>query len=921
MRATSCRSCGRKARPSSGTSAHVTVVLPLGVHSVVLTVADGRGESATATTSVTVQDTTRPVFTVPANTTVEATSATGAAFSFSASAADTVDGVVAVSCTPASGATFPLGATTVNCTATDAHGNHGAASFTVTVTDTTGPVVTVPANATVEATSATGAAFTFAASAIDAIDGVVAVSCTPASGSTFPLGATTVSCTATDAHGNHGAASFTVTVTDTTGPVVTVPANASVEATSATGAAFSFSASAADAIDGAVAVSCTPASGSTFPLGATTVSCTATDAHGNHGAASFTVTVTDTTGPVVTVPANATVEATSATGATFVFTATAADTIDGVVAVSCTPASGSTFPLGATTVSCTATDAHGNHGAASFTVTVTDTTGPVVTVPANATVEATSATGATFSFSASATDAIDGVVAVSCTPTSGATFALGATTVACTATDAHGNHNAASFTVTVIDTTPPVVTSPALLTVAATQADGARGNIAVSSGSQSLSAFLAGGSAVDAGDAAPTRESVQAVIDGSSVTATATTLFPAGTTSVVFTFRDASGNHGSATSSVTVTAPVGGVVDTPLQPVTATDAQNVPQPVTASFAEVTQPGLLTAVGIDAPAPAPAGFAFATGGVFDLVTTALVVPPIEVCVQGAFAAQDRLLHYEDAAWVDVTKSTSLTRLCATVTSLSPFAIITALDRAPTADAGPAQTVEATSAAGATVTLSGTGTDPDAGDVLSFQWTEGATELGTSAHLTVVLPLGVHSVVLTVADGRGESATATTSVTVQDTTRPVLTVPANTAVEATSATGAAFSFSASATDAVDGSVAVSCTPASGATFPLGATTVNCTATDAHGNHGAASFTVTVTDTTGPVVTVPANATVEATSATGAAFTFTASATDAVDGVVAVSCTPASGSAFPLGATTVNCTATDAHGNHGGRRSRSR
>ena len=69
-----------------------------------------------------------------------------------------------------------------------------------------------------------------------------------------------------------------------------------------------------------------------------------------------------------------------------------------------------------------------------------------------------------------------------------------------------------------------------------------------------------------------------------------------------------------------------------------------------------------------------------------------------------------------------------------------------------------------------------------------------------------------------------------------------------------------------------MAVSCTPASGATFPLGATTVSCTATDTRGNSGAASFTVTVTDTTGPVVTVPANATVEATSATGATFTYT-------------------------------------------------
>src|SRR6185312_1276056 len=106
---------------------------------------------------------------------------------------------------------------------------------------------------------------------------------------------------------------------------------------------------------------------------------------------------------------------------------------------------------------------------------------------------------------------------------------------------------------------------------------------------------------------------------------------------------------------------------------------------------------------------------------------------------------------------------------------------------------------------------------------------------------------------------------------------LTVPANVTVEATGANGAPSTFTVSATDLFDGTVATICTPASGSTFPFGPTTVSCTATDAHGNHSTASFIVTVTDTTGPVVTVPANAAVEATSASGAPFAFTASATD--------------------------------------------
>ena len=383
---------------------------------------------------MTVTDTAGPVVTAPANATVEATSAAGAIYTFTASAADAFDGPVAATCAPASGSTFPLGATTVNCTAADAHGNHGAASFTVTVTDTTGAVVTVPPNATVEATSAAGAIFTFTSSAADVLDGTFATTCTPASGSTFPLGTSTVTCSATDAHGNHSAASFTVAVTETTGPAVTVPANTTVEATSAAGATYSYTASATDILDGSVVATCVPPSGSTFTFGATTVTCTAADAHGNHSSASFTVTVIDTTGPAITVPTNATVEATSATGASYIYTVSATDVLDGAVAVTCAPASGATIPFGPSTIGCTATDGHGNHSSVSFTVNVTDTTGPVVTVPANATVEATTASGAAYSFTASATDILDGAVATACTPASGSNLTLGTSTISCRAT-------------------------------------------------------------------------------------------------------------------------------------------------------------------------------------------------------------------------------------------------------------------------------------------------------------------------------------------------------------------------------------------------------------------------------------------------------------------------------------------------------
>jgi hypothetical protein len=118
-----------------------------------------------------------------------------------------------------------------------------------------------------------------------------------------------------------------------------------------------------------------------FPLGATTVTCTAADSSGNVGTASFTVTVVDTTAPRITTPRNPTATATSVRGARVLYRApTARDTVDGKDPVNCTVRSGSrttpvrpgsTFPPGVSTVTCTSTDAAHNSRSATFTVTVT----------------------------------------------------------------------------------------------------------------------------------------------------------------------------------------------------------------------------------------------------------------------------------------------------------------------------------------------------------------------------------------------------------------------------------------------------------------------------------------------------------------------------------------------------------------------
>jgi len=343
-----------------------------------------------------------------------------------------------------------------------------------------------------------------------------------------------VVCSATDNAGNTGSDSFTVLVQDTTAPAVTVPANEVAEATGPNGAKVLYGdVSATDIVDGPMNPSCSKASDTVFPLGTTTVTCTAIDAANNKGTNSFTVTVVDTTAPEVQAPANMVIGNTSGTGAdNVVYTgATASDVVSGSLPVTCTPASGSTFPLGISTVTCTAKDAAGNTGTATFTIEVQDQTKPIVTVPADITAEATGSNGATVSYiGVTATDDVDGQLTATCSKASGTVFPIGTTTVKCSATDKAGNVGDNTFTVKVQDTLAPNLTVSANKTAVATSANGAVVNYT-----------------------APTATDT---VDGSvsaSCNKASGSVFPLGTTTVTCTATDAAGNIGTESFTVTVT--------------------------------------------------------------------------------------------------------------------------------------------------------------------------------------------------------------------------------------------------------------------------------------------------------------------------------------------------------------------------------
>ena len=418
----------------------------LGTTTVTVTATDGVGNVSTGTFDVTVQDTTAPVLTVPGNVTLEAAGPDGAVANYSATATDLVTASPTITYSVAPGSTFALGTTTVSVTAEDAAGNVSTGSFNVLVRDTTPPVLTVPSDMTLEATGPAGAVASFVATATDLVTANPTIAYSVAPGSTFASGTTTVSVTAEDAAGNVSTGSFNVLVRDTTPPVLTVPSDMTVEATSPAGAVVSFVVSASDAVTLNPAVTYSQASGTVFSLGVTPVLVTATDQAGNSTSETFQVDVVDTTPPTLTVPSDLTLEATGPAGAVATFIATASDLVTLSPTISYSVAPGSTFALGTTTVTVTAEDAAGNVSTGSFNVLVRDTTPPVLTVPADMTLEATGPGGAVATFVASASDLVTAVPTITYSVAPGSTFALGSTTVLVTARDAAGNVAKGSLT-------------------------------------------------------------------------------------------------------------------------------------------------------------------------------------------------------------------------------------------------------------------------------------------------------------------------------------------------------------------------------------------------------------------------------------------------------------------------------------------
>jgi len=499
----------------------------LGTTPVTWVATDMGGNVTEGIQNIIVVDTTAPVLTVPADVSIEANGVLSSVNLGVAKAKD-IFAVTITNDAPATG--FPVGTTAVTWTATDANGNATTGTQNVTVADSTAPVLTVPADVSVEANGVLSTVSIGSATATD----IFAVTVTSDAPATYALGTTVVTWTATDANGNATTGTQNVTVVDTTAPVLTVPADVSVEANGVLSTVDLGVATATD-IFGATVVNDAPA---TFPLGSTTVTYTATDGNGLTTTATQTVTVVDTTAPVLTVPADVSVEANAVMSTVAIGNATATD----IFAVTITSDAPATYALGTTVVTWTATDANGNATSGTQNVTVVDTTAPVLTVPADVSVEANAVMSTVAIGNATATD----IFAVTITSDAPATYALGTTVVTWTATDANGNATSGTQNVTVVDTTAPVLSVPADVSV---EANGVLSTVAI-------------------GTATATD------IFGATVTNDAPATYPVGTTVVTYTAVDGNGLTTIGTQNVTVVDTTAPTVTAQLVPVLVGDDEH-----------------------------------------------------------------------------------------------------------------------------------------------------------------------------------------------------------------------------------------------------------------------------------------------------------------------------------------------------------
>lgn len=347
----------------------------------------------------------------------------------------------------------------------DAAGNFVECTQTITVDDTTPPSVTCNGDTTVIIFEGTNIAVVYGpATSTDNCDPDPTEVCNPPSGALFPVGVTTVTCTATDDCGNVDSCSFTITVqVAAAGPPEALCTDVKVDADSTCTADADINNGSFDPDGGPVTTTQTPPG--PYPLGTTQVLLTVEDEDGETDTCSALVTVNDVTPPVVTCPADIFMNNDPGVcGAVFngKFEApSATDNCDQDITITQNPDYGAFLPVGVTQIEVIATDDDGNADTCYYNVTVNDVEDPVIACPQvdmNVNNDPGQC-GAIVNYDLDVTDNCPGITETY-SPPSGSFFPVGSTQVRLIATDDAGNADTCFFNVIVNDTEDPVMTCP-----------------------------------------------------------------------------------------------------------------------------------------------------------------------------------------------------------------------------------------------------------------------------------------------------------------------------------------------------------------------------------------------------------------------------------------------------------------------------
>ena len=694
-----------------------------------------------------------------------------------------------------------------------------------------------------------------------------------------------------------------VTVENRGAPVLTVPGDLTVEATSMWGTAVSYDVSVADNDDPSPSVSCWPPRGSWLGLGDTTVNCNASDASGNRAFASFVVHVVDTTPPVIAAHPDIRVPITDAAATAAVVTyepPEVTDAVDPTSAATCSPASGSSFPLGHTTVTCSATDAAGNHAAGTtFDVFVGDLLPPVIAYHGNVhlAIHDPHAVSASVTYASPAVhDDIDAAHPASCAPVSGSTFPLGTTTVTCTAVDRAGNA-AADTQFLVFVAYVPAATGTSPVTITSFTDPGITQPRQIVAGPDGAMWFT------NWGPSAVGRISTD------------------GDTTVVSSYRDP-----AISSPFGITAgPDGAVWFT-----SGTIARITPDGAVSGFQTYSSP-----LDIVAGPDGALWWADPWNGIGRTTTSGETT---RQWVNGA----TRLAFGPDGSLWFVTQWNQIGRIAPD--GAVTYYVDSRLNAPWSITAGPDGAMWFTNLANGSIgriATDGTMTFYSSSDV------QGPVDITTGpdgalwfTNWNSIGRIDVHGKTSSYHDpsiSQPESITTGPDGALwftnngngsigrielhPDTTPPVIAPHADvhSVIHDAKATSTAVTYTApQVTDNVDAPAQATCSPASGSPFPLGHSKVTCSATDAAGNHATDThFDVWVefVDTTAPVIKPhdDVHVVTHDAKATAVAVPYTQPlATDDFDPTFAATCSPAPGAAFPLGHTTVTCSAADAAGN---------